>query len=157
MLQVWRLQQVSQIVTLILMAGNLALVVWGLVKWRGEFMGSYYGALVILVLLGVIVYVFALVWDLKLKLWRDQMSVAVEKNPYQKEKLAPKEVVMDIMVWVPILQRLGKDDPEAREITQNILAWVKKAYHDDATLRRDVKDLFGYIGQGQELLDQLEK
>ncbi|MEM0343842.1 MAG: hypothetical protein QXU73_06320 [Thermoplasmata archaeon] len=148
MLQMWRLQQVAQVLTLTLMAANLSLMVWGYVKWRGSiFENSIAGPLVILLVLGLVIWSFAIVWDLRLKMWREQVSVLVEKNPYMKERLAPKEIALYALTWLPVLEQLGKDNPEMKTHAEALRLWLQKELRDDSLVRKDLEDILEYIGK----------
>ena len=96
MLQMWRVQQVAQILTIGMLAVNLTLQIYPYMKWReGDFFATpYVGASLILLALVAGVWAFALIWDMRLKMWREQMTVAVEKNPFTKEKMTPKEIMV---------------------------------------------------------------
>jgi membrane protein YdbS with pleckstrin-like domain len=88
MLQVWRMQQVAQIITLLLLALNLALQLYGFMTWRKGLFESPYTAIPTIVLaLGLLIWAFAIFWDLRMKMWREQVTVTMEKNPYAKEKM----------------------------------------------------------------------
>lgn len=148
MLQMWRLQQVAQVLTLTLMAANLSLMVWGYVKWRGSiFENSVVGPLVILLVLGLGIWSFAIVWDLRLKMWREQVSVLVEKNPFMKERLAPKEIAFYALTWLPVLEHLAKDHPEMKTHAEALRLWLQKELKDDSLVRKDLEDILEYIGK----------
>lgn len=148
MLQMWRLQQVAQVLTLTLMAANLSLMVWGYVKWRGSiFENSIVGPLVILLVLGLGIWSFAIVWDLRLKMWREQVSVLVEKNPFMKERLAPKEIALYALTWLPVLEHLGKEHPEMKTHAEALRLWLQKELKDDSLVRKDLEDILEYIGK----------
>lgn len=122
MLQVWRLQQVSQIVTLVMLTATLSGIIWGYVKYRGGIFGnSVFGILMIALIIGLVVWTFAIFWDTRLKLWRDQMQVLVEKNPYTHEKMSPKELAFKISDYLD-----GSPDD-----VQTSLAWylLCRAHH----------------------------
>ena len=160
MLQMWRLQQVAQVLTLVLLALNLALQVFGLIKWRtgSPLSISYVGVPMIMLLLVMIIWTFAIFWDLRLKMWRDQMNVAVERNPYSKERLSSKEVFIYALCYLPVIERLGKDDPKLREVAEVLKKWFKKETEDDPQLVKDVKEIFDHIGSDKvDLIESLKK
>jgi hypothetical protein len=147
MLQVWRLQQVAQIITLLLLAMNLSLQLFDLVKWRGEVLKNpYFTVPLIFLIMFAIIWVSAIFWDLRLKMWRDQATVLVERNPYTKERLNAKEMAQYGLIWIPILERLGKEDKKLAETAEVLKQWVKKEWEEDPVLVKDVNELFGHIG-----------
>jgi len=147
MLQVWRLQQVAQIITLLLLAINLSLQLFDLIKWRGEVLKNpYFTVPLIFLIMFAIIWVTAIFWDLRLKMWRDQATVLVERNPYTKERLTAKEMAQYSLIWIPVLERLGKEDKKLAETAEVLKGWVKKEWQDDPVLVKDVGELFDHIG-----------
>lgn len=158
MLQVWRLQQVAALLTLLLMALNVSLLVWGYVKWRNPIVGNaIVGPLLILAILFGSIWAFAIIWDLRLKMWRDQMSVLVDKNPYMKEKFSPKEIAVYGMVWLPMLDHMAKSDPSIKEHADAMRKWLKRELTEDALTMKDIDDIFAYIGEKKKDPLGLEK
>lgn len=155
MLQVWRLQQVSQIVTLVMLTATLSGIIWGYVKYRGGIFGnSVFGILIIALIIGLAVWTFAIFWDTRLKLWRDQMQVLVEKNPYTHEKMSPKELFTYIITWIPIMENLAKDDPKMEASLKVLKDWVRKEVAHDPHLVQEVKEILDHIGSDRyDLLD----
>lgn len=148
MLQVWRLQQVAQLLTIFLLALNLSLQVWGYVKWRGEFLSNpYIGVFMILLALAAAIWSFAIIWDLRLKMWRDQMSVMIDKNPYMKEKFSPKEIALYATLWLPMLDFMAKSDPSIKERATFMRKWLKREMGEDALVAKDIDDILDYIGE----------
>jgi len=146
MLQVWRLQQVAQILTLALLALNLSLQVWGYVKWRNEFLANpISGVLLILLLLALGIWTFAILWDIRFKMWREQQAVLIERNPYAKERMAAKEIALYEIIWMPLLERLARDDPKIAAAASDLREWLSKLAKDDPVLERDLKELYEYI------------
>lgn len=156
MLQVWRLQQVAQVLTLALLALNLSLQVFGLIKWRegSPLSTSWVGVPMILLVLAMAIWTFAIVWDLRLKMWRDQATVLVERNPYSKEKMSAKEIMIYGLLWLPLLEDIGKRDPKAKVAADALREWIRKASKEEAVMDKDLDDIFRYIGFGKkELMD----
>ena len=158
MLQVWRLQQVAQILTIALLALNLALQVFGLIKWREDSLLSisYVGVPLILLLLAMAIWTFAIIWDLRLKMWREQTSVLIEKNPYMKEKFAPKEIALYAMIWIPMMEKLGKDDPVLAKNAKLLKDWLKREIREDKLTTKDLEDIMEYMGKERKGLFGLE-
>ena len=155
MLQVWRLQQVSQIVTLVMLTATLSGIIWGYVKYRGGIFGnSVFGILIIALIIGLAVWTFAIFWDTRLKLWRDQMQVLVEKNPYTHEKMSPKELFTYVITWIPIMENLTKNDPKMDASLNVLKEWVRNEVANDPHLVQEVKEILDHIGSDRyDLLD----
>jgi len=158
MLQIWRIQQPAQLITLVLLALNLSLQLFYFVKWRGAILNNVYLMIpLIFLLLFAGIWVVAIFWDLRLRLWREQATVLVERNPYTKERLNAKEMAQYSLIWIPVLEKLGKDDPKLAEIAKVLKQWVKKEWEDDPQLVKDVGELFGHIGSDRMDLTGLVK
>ena len=148
MLQMWRLQQVAQPLTLAMLAANISLQVWGFVKWRNEILANpLFGVMAVLFPIVLVIWAIAIVWDLRLKMWREQQMVATERNPYAKEKMAAKELAMYELLWMPMLEKLGKDDPKIRESAETFRRWLNRLANDDPTLAEDLKEVYDYINR----------
>ena len=147
MLQLWRVQQVAQILTIALLALNLSLTVYPYLEWREGtvFAETYAGVTLILLLIAAGVWIFAMVWDIKLKMWREQQMVLVEKNPYAKEKMAAKEIVMYQLSWLPLMEKLGKDDPDIMAAAKSLRAWTERLAAEDPILRHDIDQVFTFM------------
>jgi predicted PurR-regulated permease PerM len=158
MLQVWRLQQVAQLLTIILLALNLSLQLWGYVKWRNGFLAnSLTGVLSILLVLALVIWTFAYIWDRRLKMWREQTSVLIEKNPYMKERFSPKEVALYAMIWVPIMEHIGKNDTVLKANAEALKGWLKKELKADDISPKELEDILHYMGKERKDLFGLEE
>jgi hypothetical protein len=157
MLQVWRLQQVAAILTLVLLSLNLALQIYNYMQWRPAIISPYILVPILLLMITLAIWLFALFWDLKAKMWREQMAVAMERNPYAKEKLYAKEIANYAFMWLPILDNLGKTDPEAKAHADSLRTWVDKALKDDAAAMMEWKELLEYIGKYPDQVGRLGK
>lgn len=147
MLQVWRLQQVAQILTLVLLAVTDSKLLWDAVNWRGGIISDpYLGPLLIAMGIGLGLWAFAIFWDLRLRMWREQMNVTVERNPYAKERLTSKEVFLYSLFYLPVIERLAKDDPKMADIAKVLAKWVEKETKEYPELLKDVRDIFDHIG-----------
>jgi len=147
MLQMWRFQQISQIATLALLALNLALQIYNFMNWRGSIFSSPYTAVPFITLVLVAcIWAFAIFWDMRMKMWREQMAVVMERNPYAKERMYSKELVVYSMLWLPLLENLGEKDPKLKESADHLRAWLKQSYVDDKSLKGEVDDILKYMG-----------
>ena len=147
MLQIWRIQQPAQLITLVLLALNLSLQLFYFVKWRGAILNNVYLMIpLIFLILFAVIWGVAIFWDLRLRLWREQATVLVERNPYTKERLNAKEIAQYSLIWVPLLEKLGKEDKKAAEIAELLKKWIKTEWDDDPQLVKDVGELFRHIG-----------
>ena len=160
MLQMWRVQQVAQVLTIALLAVNLSLQVYTFMDWRegSIFATPYTGATMILLILAALIWTFAIIWDMRLRMWREQATVLMERNPYVKEKMTAKEILIYGALWVPLMENLGKSDPKMKEAAETMREWLSRSMKSDEILARDVKDIMDHIGKpGSTLLDFRKK
>ena len=98
MKHLWRMQQIGALVTVVLVCLNLTIPLWDFTKWRFYNIGisAKYNWLIILIIF-TIVFSIALVagyiYDRIFKLWSARETVGVERNPFAKGKINPKEML----------------------------------------------------------------
>lgn len=150
MLQMWRLQQVAQPLTLAMLSVTISLQVWGFVKWRNEILSNpVFGVPMILIPLVLLIWIIAIMWDIRLRMWREQMTVLAERNPYMMEKMSAKELLMFSLVYLPLLDRLSKDDQDARHSAEVIRTWMKKVVQDDPRTLKDAEKVLEILRGGK--------
>ena len=159
MLQVWRIQQVAQVLTIMLLAINLSLQLYGFISWRkGSFFSTpYSGVPMILLVTVAIIWGFAIVWDMRFKMWREQQAVVVERNPYAKERMTSKELVVYGITWLPLLDQLAKQNPEIKPAAEAMRNWLKQAAKEDPIATADMKDILNLITKDPSKVLDLEK
>ena len=146
MLQMWRFQQISQIMTIGMLALTLSLQANTFMNWRGGwFSNPYLGVPFLLLVIFSVIWGISIFWDLKMKMWREQVAVTVERNPYAKEKLMAKEVLQMEQFWIPLLKYIGNKDSEMKSHAVMVQDWLDKALKEDNSLRSEFEDLLEYI------------
>jgi len=147
MLQVWRLQQVAQILTLAMLALNLALMLYDKMSWReGFFATPYSGVPVLLLILAAGMWAFAIFWDMRMKMWREQATVLIDRNPYAKEKMTSKEIALYELVWLPLFEQMAREDPKMRDGVSALKEWMKRAAKEES-VAQDTRDIMDHLGQ----------
>lgn len=147
MLQMWRIQQVAAVMTIGLLALNLSLQLYTFLNWRsGLFSTPYSGIPILLLVIIAVIWVLSIVWDLRLKMWREQIAVSYERNPYAKEKMCSKEVMFNALTWLPIMDHLGKDDPNIRDAAEAMRVWLKTQTDEDTALQGELESLLKILG-----------
>ncbi len=158
MLQMWRVQQIAAILSLMMLAVTDALLIYDKVSWRdGIFATPYTGATVLLLVIALAIWIVSIIWDTRLRMWREQMTVLVEKNPFNKERMAPKEIVMYSLMWLPMLESLGRTDPKVRDAAIALREWVNKAAKEDPAITRDVGEILKFIDVDQTKVVEIRK
>ena len=137
MIQVWRVQQIAQISSIIMLALTLTLQVNSYIEWR--FSNTYQGIILVLLLLATVILSAGYAWDRKLRMWREQVQVSVERNPYTTTKMTPKELIGYETIWIPFLEMHGfkaqadayrkwiaheKKDPETKKNLDALRTWL---------------------------------
>jgi MFS family permease len=69
---------------------------------------------------------FGYVYDRVFKLWREQMDVVVERNPYAEDRLMHKERTQWALYYLPLARALYKvsPDPELKAAIDRVEGWV---------------------------------
>ena len=60
-----------------------------------------------MLLLVALIWGVAIVWDIRMKMWREQATVLIERNPYVKEKMSSKEVALISLFNLPLVEKLA--------------------------------------------------
>ena len=147
MTQVWRLQQSQGLIGIFFWALTLAgvfyfqyihanFVKWGIVRDDQVFLGTL---ILFLIFLGTFL-VLGFLYDRILRLWKEQVIVAYERNPYTSEYLVPKEVVL-FRTHIETLRLLAKENPEALKQVRIMENWLARQISLDPTLARVVKGI----------------
>jgi hypothetical protein len=86
------------------------------------------------------------------------MAVVMERNPYAKERMYSKELVVYAMLWLPMLEHMGEKDPKLKESAEHLRAWLMKSYTDDKSLEKEIGDIMRYMGaKNDDLFGLLKK
>ena len=155
MTQIWRVQQSYTLLSLILWGIVIALTANPIVL---PFMQHNFGidptatgvvaASLLLVFLGVfgILFLFGIIYDKYLHLWRDQLDVAYDRNPYAREKLMVKEILMWRHMFLPAMRT--SPDPRTQKEIAFMERWIEKSLASDVNIRKSVEDAERWIATG---------
>lgn len=152
MVQLWRVQQSYTLLSLLIWGVLITFTSWTVLKdvWA-DFLGRFgislsapgavaAGLIVIFLSVFIILYAFGVVYDKYLKLWREQLDVSYERNPYTREKLMVKEILMWRHMFLPVLRVAAPRDPDARREIEFVEKWIEKTVAADAIIRKAVED-----------------
>jgi len=157
MKHVWRLQQVGGMLSVGMLSVTITLSLLGYVEYI--FSGLFerigiptwidYDYLMFFILTPLIFFMAMTVgylYDRTFKMWHAQNEVAVERNPYAKTLLSPKEIVAWQKNAIPLLRSTGN------EAQANFLqSWVDRCLRENPSLRAEVSDLEGWVGGERNL------
>jgi hypothetical protein len=147
MLVVWRFQQVNSMIMIIGLSLTLTLQILPFVDWRFHRIGftAEYNWLIVLIIFLIIfsgAVIVGIIYDVILKLWIQQQTIVVERQPYAKEKLAAKALLNRKYFWIPMLKKAGLDNE-----TEFSAKWVEHNMETDPILRKDVNRVIQWINE----------
>ena len=137
MVLMWRTQQIGLPTNIAMLAITLALQVNFYISWR--FSHTYLGVLITLTGILTVILIAGLIWDTRLRMWHEQNVVMYERNPYNMHKMAAKEIVHMLCLWVPAF--LDRGDQKARTLAEGWAAWCEDQMTKDPALRASVDEL----------------
>jgi len=140
LLWVWRVQQPGTIFNLLIGTVNMTLLLNLYIGWR--FGDTYVGLLLTMTVVVAILLATSWLWDVKAKMWHEQMEVGVLKNPYQFHKMGPKELVMNKMIWVPLFRQMGMHN-EADFLNE----WCEEQMELDPILKEQAIEIMAWRNQ----------
>ena len=111
MKHVWRFQQVGGIISVILMCLNLTIPIYAYSGWRIEnLLGIPHNLdwLIVLIIFGFvfsIAFISGFIYDKVFQLWKHKEVVGAERNPYNKGRITPNELIRWQYTIIPLLQK----------------------------------------------------
>ncbi len=153
MTQLWRIQQSYALLSLFLWAAVISLTATAyILPFEQRQLGIDPGtpgviaATLLLLFLAVFggLFLFGVAYDRYLRLWRDQLDVAYDRNPYAREKLMVKEILMWRHMFLPTM-RGRSSDPETEKEIAFMEQWIQKSLASDANIRRSVEEAERWI------------
>ncbi|HEY5605780.1 MAG TPA: hypothetical protein VIL45_04565 [Thermoplasmata archaeon] len=162
MLQLWRVQQSYVLLSLLLWGLVITFTAYPVVGsvWLG-FLEDRFGispstpgivaATLVLIFLSAFGFLFTLgvIYDKYLRLWREQLDVAYERNPYTREKLMVKEILLWRHMFLPALRRVAAEDPEIQREIEFMKKWIEKSESMDGNIRRAVGETEEWVRRGE--------
>ena len=101
---------------------------------------NVFGGMLLLffMVLGCVVLI-GVAYDRVFKLWQESSIVNVERNPYSRFLLTPKEILLWKRCEIRILKEVAKDDPEVKKDIEFMDKWMDKLL-DDPVIRKQVEE-----------------
>lgn len=141
---VWRISQTGPILSLFFWSTALAGIFWPIVGITGgnqlgplgTFLRSlgvpldritFVGLVTLFLLFAALILFIGWMYDRVLKLWREQMDVTYDRNPYADDRLFRKEILQWQQYYLPLARAIYKvaPDPELKESIARVEVWVK--------------------------------
>ncbi len=151
MKHVWRLQQVGGLLSVMMLSititfglmGKVTYVFNDLFEGLGIPEALDYDYLMFGILAPLIFFTALFVgylYDRTFKMWRSQNEVAVERNPYSKTMLSPKEIMAWKTSTIPLLRSMGRTK-EANILNE----WIDRCLHENPSLKAEVREIENWI------------
>jgi len=148
----WRLQASQTVIGMVFWPLTITGIFYPYIRERTNNYGFGQGAvlqgmvLTFFIIL-LLIITFGLIFD-KLRFWKEQNIVAVERNPYMSYKLTAKEVYW-IRLWALSVKANPGVPPEVKKELEVFERWVEYNLREDGTLRREVEHLNGLVLGGK--------
>ena len=151
MIYLWRAQQSGSIINISLLGTLTAASLYRL------YLKAYFhnygfseeqelpGVLVTMLIIFTAVFGVGFIFD-KLKFWKEQNIVGIERNPYGSYKLTAKEIYW-IRLWTEAMMA-GNPSADQREMAKFFRQWVERSMEDDPILRAEVGAVDRWIKSG---------
>jgi len=132
---------------MIMWASVLTFTSYDFVGWR--FGGNVYLGLVVLflVIFGIIVLI-GFAFDRIFRLWKEQAIVAARRNPYVKERIWTRDIVMWRHMLLPMLKKYEEKDPEVKKEIEFMEKWIDKCMRIDPNIKKEVDDVEAWVRTG---------
>lgn len=145
MKHVWRIQQVGALGSIIMLAMTIALILYPMVDWRFFQFGltkEHDWLIVIMLWLMVVgvVLIGGFTYDVLFRMWVPQQLVAVERNPFAKNLMTPKECINWQYCWIPILKKL-----DLKNEAEFMLKWNEHMMNEDPSFRKEVYKVIKWV------------
>lgn len=119
MTTIWRVQQAQMIISIVFWSLTLTGIFYPYIRIKifNDWLGPdnvFIGMMIIFLFVVALVLLFGYIYD-KLKFWREQITVAQERNPYS---YGSKVTPINFILWYAVL---NPDDKEARKTALALL------------------------------------
>ena len=158
MIYLWRAQQSGSIISIGLLGTLTAASLYKdyLQGWTHNYgLPEAWVAVGILITMGFIfvgVFGVGFIFD-RMKFWREQNIVAIERNPYGSYKLTAKEIHW-IRLWMSATQAGNPSEAQKRTLN-DFEQWVARSLAEDELLRKEVEAVERWIRAGDESVKKL--
>lgn len=142
----WRAQASQSIIGIVLWSLMLAGVFYPYVRDKFNIDPKYVLATMTVLFLITVsaILLFGFMFD-KLKFWKEQTTVIVERNPYTSYKLQAKELVW-LRLWIQTAKCIPNKSKELEEQIKFFEQWRKKVMDDDPNLKKEVENVERFVG-----------
>lgn len=139
---IWRISQTGPILSLFFWSTALAGIFWPILGqqnppgplWQfvtgilgvGEDRATIVGLVILFLAFAGFILLIGFLYDRVFKLWREQMDVTYDRNPYVDDMMFHKEIMQWEQYYLPLAKAVYKvsPDPELKEAIARVEAWV---------------------------------
>ena len=151
MIYLWRAQQSGAIINIMLLGTLTAATLYR--QYLKAYFGNYGfpesqelpGVIITMMMIFVAVFGVGFIFD-RLKFWKEQSIVGVERNPYASYKLSAKEVYW-IKIWLASIAS-GSPNAEQKRLAELYEAWIRRSVDEDPILKAEVDAVEKWITAG---------
>ena len=141
---IWRISQAGPLLSIFFWSTTLAGIFWPIVgftnsglkgpvaQWLSDIgvppdRVTIIGLLLLFFLFAFAILTVGFLYDRVFKLWREQMYVAMDRNPYADNLLFRKEILQWEQYYLPLARAMYKvsPDPELKTAIERVEGWVK--------------------------------
>lgn len=151
MIYLWRAQQSGAIINIMLLGTLTAATLYR--QYLKAYFNNYGfpdnqelpGVVITMMMIFVAVFGVGFIFD-RLKFWKEQSIVGVERNPYASYKLSAKEVYW-IKIWAAAIVS-GNPSAEQKRLVEMYDAWIRRSVEEDPILKAEVEAVERWITAG---------
>jgi len=140
---IWRISQAGPLLSIFFWSTTLAGIfwpivgtagpppgpLWSLLRWLGVPLDrvTLVGLLMLFLVFAGFILIIGFLYDRVLKLWREQMDIAMDRNPYAENLLLRKEVMQWDQYYLPLARAMYKvsPDPDLKAAIERVERWVE--------------------------------
>ncbi len=144
----WRIQQTQMVISIVFWSLTLTGVFYEYVRERFNnfYLGQenvFAGMMVMFTIIILFILMFGFVYD-KLKFWKEQQLVIVERNPYTSWKLNPVQT-MWVELWVAAIKDMQPMTPVLKEKVEFYEKWIARLEEIDPWTKQMRSDLRKFV------------
>ncbi len=130
----WRVQQAQMIISMVFWSLTITGIFYPYVREKFNNFGIgqenvFLGMMVMFAIVIAAIILFGIIYD-RLKFWKEQQLVIVERNPYASWKLNPLHS-MWVELWLEMAKSIEKKSPELEEKIKLYEAWISRCREID--------------------------
>lgn len=153
MVYLWRAQQSGAIINILLLGTLTAASLYRL--YLKDYFDNFGfppeqelpGVLITMFLIFASVFGIGFAFD-RLKFWKEQNIVGIERNPYGSYKLTAKEIHW-IRLWSAAVMA-GSPGPQQRELVAHFEKWIARSVEEDSVLKAEVEAVGRWVEEGDQ-------